>query len=150
MWWLHVGRHQWFLVDEWVFLTNTGFGPHDLLAPYNAHWTTLPILAYRSLFALAGLRSYVPYQLVTIGLHLGTAALLRVIMRRVGVGPWIATLAASLFVFFGAGAQNVLWAFQMTFVGALVLGLVSLVLLRTTTARSTGGTGPAWPRVSPR
>jgi hypothetical protein len=53
---------------------------------------------------------------------------LRVIMRRAGVGPWLATAAASLFVLFGAGGQDVLWAFQIAFAGPLFLGLVAMVL----------------------
>jgi hypothetical protein len=63
-----------------------------------------------------------------IVLHLVVAALLRTIMRRAGVDPWIATAAASLFVFFGSGHQNVLWAFQIGFTGALMFGLVQLIL----------------------
>ena len=33
-----------------------------------------------------------------------------------------------MFVLFGAGAQDILWAFQITFTGALVFGLVQLLL----------------------
>src|SRR4029078_8190653 len=36
--------------------------------------------------------------------------------------------AAGLFVLFGAGSQDILIAFQITFSGALVLGLVQLLL----------------------
>jgi len=85
-------------------------------------------LVFRLLFIVFGLRTYLPYQLLSIGLHVGVAALLRVIMRRAGVSPWIATAAATLFVFFGAGSENILIAFQITFTGALVLGLTQLLL----------------------
>ena len=128
-WWLLLGRGTWFNFDEWVFLTGRGLGAQDLLAPFNGHWSTLPTLAYRLLFGVVGLRSYAPYLAVTISLQVTTAALLRVIMRRLGIGPWIATAAASLYVLFGAGAENVLWAWQMSFVGALVFGLVHLLLV---------------------
>jgi hypothetical protein len=49
-------------------------------------------------------------------------------MRRSGVRPWIATAAAAVFVLFGPGAQNILWAFQIGFTGALVLGLTTILL----------------------
>ena len=49
-------------------------------------------------------------------------------MRRAGVRPWIATLTAAVFVFFGAGAENILIAFQITFVGSFVFGLAQLLL----------------------
>jgi hypothetical protein len=83
---------------------------------------------YRALWQLFGLRTYVPYQLVAILLHLTVAGLLRQVMRRAGVGPWIATVAASLFALFGAGDQDIVWAFQMAWSAALVLGLTHLVL----------------------
>ena len=38
----------------------------DLLRPHNEHWSTLPILVYRVLWQLFGLRTYVPYQLVAL------------------------------------------------------------------------------------
>ena len=53
---------------------------------------------------------------------------MRTVMRRAGVSPWIATAAASLFVLFGAGYQDMIWAFQIGFVGALVFGLTQLLL----------------------
>jgi hypothetical protein len=48
-------------------------------------------------------------------------------MRRAGVDPWIATAAASLFLFLGAASQTVLDAANIGFVAALVFGLVHLL-----------------------
>ena len=124
------GRRYWFYLDEWDFLAGRDAGNlGDLFRPHNEHWTTLPILAYRVLWNVFGLNSYRPYQFLVLGLHLTTAVLLRVIMRRSGVSPWIATAAATMFVLLGAsGAQNIVWAFQITFVGSLVCGLAHLLL----------------------
>jgi hypothetical protein len=49
-------------------------------------------------------------------------------MRRAGVHPWIATAAASLFAFFGAGWQNIIQPFQVCFTASLMFGLFQLVL----------------------
>ena len=49
-------------------------------------------------------------------------------MRRAGVGPWLSTFAAGIFIFFGTGVENVFVAFQITFVGALAFGLGQLLL----------------------
>jgi hypothetical protein len=125
------GRKVWFFGvfgDEWDFLAGRRLTVHDLLLRHGDHLVALPALAFRVLYSLVGLRSYLPYQLLAIGLHLTAAALLRVVMRRAGVDPWIATAAAGLFVLFGAGSQDILIAFQITFSGALVLGLVQLLL----------------------
>jgi hypothetical protein len=123
------GHGQWFFLDDWDFLADRHAGDlDDLLRPHNEHWSTLPILVYRALWQLFGLRTYVPYQLVAILLHLTAAVLIRQVMRRAGVGPWIATVAASLFALFGAGDQDIVWAFQMAWSAALVLGLTHLIL----------------------
>jgi hypothetical protein len=125
------GRKVWFFGvfgDEWDFLAGRRLNVQDLLERHGDHLVALPALLFRVLYPLFGLDSYLPYQVWTIGLHIAAAALLRVVMRRAEVGPWIATAAASLFVLFGAGSQDVLIAFQITFSGALVLGLVQLLL----------------------
>jgi hypothetical protein len=125
------GRKVWFFGvfgDEWDFLAGRRLTVHDLLLRHGDHLVALPALVFRILYQLFGLRSYLPYQFVAIALHITAAALLRVVMRRAGVDAWIATTAAGLFVLFGAGSQDILIAFQITFSGALVLGLVQLLL----------------------
>lgn len=123
------GRRWWFWADDWDFLAaRTGGNLGDLFRAHYQHWTTLPVVAYRLLWLAFGLRTYLPYQLLVIVAHLVAAALLRVVMRRAGVHGWVATLAAGVFVFFGSGAENILIAFQITFVGSLVFGLVQLLL----------------------
>ncbi len=126
---LRWGHKWWFWADDWDFLANrTGGNLGDLFRGHYQHWVTLPVLAYRVLWWIFGIRTYVPYQLLVIALHLTAAGLLRAVMRRGGVRPWMATLVAGLFVLFGAGAENIVVAFQITFVGALVFGLAQLLL----------------------
>jgi hypothetical protein len=126
---LALGRYRWFTHDEWDYLAGRDGGDiENLLIPHNEHWSTLPILTYRALFRLVGLQSYLPYRAVLVVLHLTAAALLRVVMRRARVEPWIATAAALLLVFFGTGAEIIVWAVNIGFVGALVLGLTQLLL----------------------
>jgi hypothetical protein len=124
-----LGDERWFFGDEWSFLAERDAGDlGDLFRSHGEHWTTIPVVGYRVLFNLFGLRSYVPYQCVVVVAHLTTAVLLRVIMRRAGVRPWTATIVASVFVLFGPGEENIVWAFQIGFVGAVMFGLVQLVL----------------------
>ena len=127
--WLSIGKAEWFYADEWDFLAQrTGGNVGDLFRAHNGHWTTLPIIEYRILYNVFGVRAYLPYRLVTLTLYLIAAALLLVVMRRAGVHPWIATAAASLFVLFGAGWANIIRPFQVTFTGSLVFGLAALLL----------------------
>lgn len=127
--WLYLGRFQWFYRDEWEFIAGRTTTDLDtFFRPHNEHWTTVPILAYRLLYWLFGMRSYLPYRLMVLAVYLTAAALLLLIMRRAGVHPWIATAAASLFVFFGAGWQNIIQPFQVCFTAALMFGLLQLLL----------------------
>ncbi|MFL6241779.1 MAG: hypothetical protein ACJ73V_01985 [Acidimicrobiia bacterium] len=126
---LVLGHYRWFIVDEWGFLVQSDGGDiRSLLRPASEHWSTLPTLAFRGLWRLVGIRSYVPYQALVVMLHLTTAALLRIVMRRAGVCPWISTAAAAVFVLFGTGQQGILLAAQIGFDGSLVFGLLHLLL----------------------
>jgi hypothetical protein len=126
---LVLGRHAWFGPDDWDFLADrSATSLHDLFRPHNVHWTTLPILVYRALFNVFGLHHYEVFELPVLLLHLTAAVLLWFIIRRLGVRPWIATLVSSVFVLFGAGYQDIIYDFQITFDGALVFGLAQLLL----------------------
>ncbi len=124
-----LGRGLWFWADEWDFIAVRRAGNlGDLVRPHVEHLTTLPILAYRLLYSLFGIRVYWPYLALIVMLHLIGALLLRTAMGRAGVRPWTATAVASVFVLFGSGYRNILWPFQITLVGSLVFGLAHLLL----------------------
>ena len=125
---LWLGSYHWFLRDDWFFIAGRNASLRDLFEPGNAHWSTLPLLVYRALWSVFGLHSYVPYQALSVTAHLTAAVLLRIVMRRAGVRPWIATCAAAMFVLFGPGEANITWAFQIGPVGSLCFGLVQLIL----------------------
>ena len=125
-----IGRRMWFWGDEWDFLASRTAGDlGDLFRPHgNVHPMTLPILVYRAMWNIWGLHSYRPYQVLIVVLHLVFALLLRAVMRHLGVRPWTATLVASLFVLFGAGAQNILWPVQIAWMGSLLFSMTQLLL----------------------
>jgi hypothetical protein len=125
-----IGKDRWFLRDEWYFLAGrSATDVPNLFQPHNEHWSTVPILAYRALYALFGVRTYLPYLLGVVVLHLTSCVLLRVILRRNQVGPWVATIAAATFVLFGTGEENILWAFQIGMAGSVTFGLAMLLLV---------------------
>ncbi len=123
------GEGRWFFLDEWAFLSNrsiTDIG--DLFRPHNEHLVAVPVVVYRVLFRLFGLESYIPYQIAIVATHGIAVILLRLVMRRAGVGPWMASAVASTLVLFGPGAENIVWGFQIGFVGAFAFGLGQLLL----------------------
>ncbi len=127
---LYADRRQWFFYDDWEFLATRGLGgqPLDLFRPHNAHWSTIPILVYRALYTVVGIRSYVPYLLVLLVLHLATAYVLWRVMLRLGADGWIATALAIVFLLVGAGYQNLTWGFQIGYIAPLLLGFAAAML----------------------
>jgi hypothetical protein len=124
-----IGVDQWFFLDEWDFLTDrTAWDLDDLLRPHNEHWSTLPILLYRAVYRAFGLTSYLPYRALAVGSHLLCAVLLRALLRRSGVDPWLATVAVVPWIFFGSGWQDIVWGFQVAWNGALALSMTQLLL----------------------
>ena len=53
-----ISRQMWFYLDEWDFLANrTAFNLGDLFRAHNEHWVTIPVLVYRALWWIFGLRT---------------------------------------------------------------------------------------------
>ncbi len=129
---LVVNRGQWFQSDDFDFLANRGVlgDPQlGLFAPHNEHWSTLPILAYRGLFWLFGMTTHLPYVVLLVAVHLAVAHLLWRVARRAGAEPWTATGLAAGFAVLGAGWENLLWAFQVTFLSSIAFGLAAALVV---------------------
>ncbi len=127
---LHIGRYHWFFRDEWAFLAGRDLGSgSDIFEPHNEHWDTVGVVAFRVLYGLFGLRTYVPYQAVAVLFHLLLVVALYLLMRRSEVRPTIAAVAAGAFVLFGPGSQNIVSGFQVAFTGAVAFALVQMLLL---------------------
>jgi hypothetical protein len=98
------------------------------LEPHNEHLSALPIAVYKLLLATAGMDDYGPYRLTVIGLHVVCVVLLFVYASR-RVGGWLALVPAALILFLGPGWQNIIWPFQIGWLGSLTAGLGALLML---------------------
>ncbi len=129
---LYFTRNQWFNLDEWAMLTDRSLATDPvtaLFAPHNEHWSTLVVLIYRSLFAVFGLHTYVPYLLALFAFHLLAAHFMWRILRRMHVSNAVATGLVGVFLILGAGWENLTAAFQLSLVGSLAAGLLAILLL---------------------
>ena len=118
-----------FYFDEWAFiLTAPDWTFTTYLQPHNGHPAMLTRLIYTALLAAVGLRSYLPYMAVLLALHATSAVLLFELVRR-RAGELIAIACAAMLLVIGAGWENLLWAFQMSFVGSVACGLGMLIAL---------------------
>jgi hypothetical protein len=118
-----------FYLDEWDFiLAAPDWTWSSYLLPHNEHLTIIPRAIYAVLLNTVGLRSYTPYMAVLLLLH-GLNALLVFELVRRRAGDVVGMGAAALLLLLGAGWENLLWAFQITFVGSVACGLSALLLL---------------------
>jgi hypothetical protein len=123
-------RRLYFFGDEWAFLLSRSLSWDDLLEPHNEHWTTLPLIAYRLMFHVLGIDHHLAYAMGPLLLHVGICLLLYALMRRHEIPPWPAVLATLLLAFAcGNLGENLLWAFQITFLGSAFFGLAAILLL---------------------
>lgn len=125
----YFGRGTTFFFDEWDFVIarRTG-GIGSFLLPHGGHPSVVPIAIYRFLLAIVGLRHYGVFRATLIGLHLACCALLFLMLRR-RLGDPVALVLSGLLLFLGSAWQDLLWPFQMSYLGPLVAGLGVLLIL---------------------
>ena len=132
---LYLGRSLTFWADEWAVITSRSlFDPASWVSPFQEHWVALLVIAYRALFDVVGLRSYLPYLAVLLALHVAVASAIFYALRRAN-GPWVALGGAALMLFLGSGFEDLFWAMQIGFVGAAALGTWALICLDGSTSR---------------
>jgi hypothetical protein len=124
--WLARGFNFYF--DEWTLILPADPSWTVYLQPHNEHPAMLLRLMYSVLLNTVGMRSYVPYMAVLLALHATTVLLLFELARR-RAGDLIAIGAAVLLLVMGAAWENLLWAFQIGFVGSVACGLGALLVL---------------------
>lgn len=122
-----LARNQWFFFDEWDIIWQPEAAKR-FIEGHNGHWSAVPIAVWTLLQNSLGLGSYIPFVAVAIATHLVVAHLLWRLLKHSGGTPWIATALTTVFVFFGAAGENLLWAFQMGFMGAIAFGLGALLI----------------------
>lgn len=130
-----IDRATWFYFDEWAFLgyhqdlQRQGQWARSLFAPHNEHWSTVPMLVYEGLLSTVGLRSYLPYLAVLVALHGLVVWLLAGLLLRHSTSWRPTLLVLAPVMVFGAGAENLTWAFQIGFVGSVASGLAHLSMV---------------------
>jgi hypothetical protein len=126
---LYMGRGLSFFFDDWDYVTHDyGGGIHSLLLAHNGHMSFFPVAVYKVLFHLVGLNHYAVFRVVLIALHLLCAGLVFVLAsRRVARAP--ALLVTALILFLGVAWEDLLWAFQISYLLSIAGGLAAWTLL---------------------
>jgi hypothetical protein len=127
---LYLGRGQTPVVDQWAYIyAYQSWSLESLLTPHSGHLIVLPLVVYKAMFEAFGIESQLPYQLLNLALSAAVAAMLFALIRN-AVGDLIALAAATLILFFGAGADVLIPTFQITNLIGIAAGLAMLLALR--------------------
>jgi hypothetical protein len=125
-----------FINDEWSYLVVfRGWNLETLFHPQNGHLIAFPLVIYKILFGTVGADSHVPYQVVTIVLHLIVASLFFALIRR-RVPLVVAVGITLLVIFFGAGWDTLMGAYEIPNLSGMAAGLGMLLALQ---RRTRGG-----------
>jgi hypothetical protein len=130
------GRDQSFVNDEWNYLVVfRGWGFENLITPQNGHLIVFPLMLYKALFGTVGTTSHVPYHATTVVLHLIVASVFFALVRR--RLPLAAAVGLTLLViFFGAGWDTLMGAYEFPNLSGMAAGLGMLLALQ---RRTRGG-----------
>jgi hypothetical protein len=124
---LHLGRTQTFYADEWNFVSERWqFSLDTFLGPHNGHLSLVPATAFFVLFRTVGLDSYPVFRVAGLLVHAAVAsAVAWYVWQRRGQLAAFGTGVAILLL--GTGWQNIMWPFQIGFMGS-VLGFVGALI----------------------
>jgi hypothetical protein len=132
---MYMARGTTFFYDEWAYVVGKyGGGLQSFLEPHNEHFSLIPIAIYKLMFRIFGMRHYPFYRLIVVVMHLICVGLVYDIARR-RIGAWPALVAATSILCLFAAWQDLLWAFQMSFVGSAMGGLAAWALIDRDTRR---------------
>lgn len=122
-------RDLTFFQDTWDFLINRrDLTVDNLLRPHNEHIVLIPVSIELFFIHVFGMSSALPEYLLLIAMTLVAAVLFFVYARR-RVGPWLALMGTVLLLFIGPAWSDLLWPFELAFIGSVLFGLAMLLAL---------------------
>lgn len=124
-----ISHSRTFQYDEWNFVLNRWqLNPDTFLQPHNSHFSIFPATIFWILLQIAGLNHYGVYQLAGYFAHIFVASVLAILVAK-KLGKIAAITLGTLILFLGAGAENILWPFQIGAMSSLVGYLLAIYFL---------------------
>ncbi|HEU4943724.1 MAG TPA: hypothetical protein VFT10_01035 [Solirubrobacterales bacterium] len=127
---LYLGRGQTPVVDQWAYIyAYQPWTAEMLLTPHSGHLIVLPLVVQKAMLEVFGLESQLAFQLLNLALSAAVASMLFALIRK-AVGDLLALAAATVILFYGAGADVLIPTFQITNLIGIASGLAMLLALR--------------------
>ncbi len=132
---LYAGRHNTFYSDEWAFIIKRqGWDLNTLLEPNNEHMSLAPLLVYKLLLPITGLKHYWVFRSLVIALHIVCSWLIFAYARK-RLDQWLALGLAVLLLAFGSGWEDIMWPFQIAWLLSIGSGVGAFITLERRTRR---------------
>jgi hypothetical protein len=126
---LYLTSYRTFYYDEWDYVFH--YRPSQstsIFLGHSEHWSTIPVLIWKLLLRVVGLRTHWPYEAVTLVAHSASVLLLFALVRRRS-GDLPAFAAALMLLVLGSGGTDIVWAFQDAWTASVAFGLLAMLLL---------------------
>jgi hypothetical protein len=126
---LYWSRGASFYADDWTYIVDRrAWSPHTLFLPETGHLIVLPLIVFKTLLAIFGATSALPFRLAVVLFDLLNGLLLYLLVRR-RVGPLLALAPAVLLLFLGAGWEEIFEAFTLDALISIAAGLGMMLCL---------------------
>ena len=126
---LYLTSYTTFFYDEWDFVFQYRPGQStSIFLGHNEHWSTIPILLWKLLLRVVGLRIHWPYEVAALVAHCLSVLLLFALVRRRS-GDLPAFAAALMLLVLGSGGMDIVWAFQFGWTASVAFGLFAMLLV---------------------
>ena len=123
-----------FFLDDWALVIYREGGPTDWLLPHNEHIIVLPNALYKLSLTVFGMTT-IPIHVAGLALFLASVWLLFFWLRPL-VGEPASAIGCAVLLFLGASGEDLVWTFQIGYLGSVAAGLAALLLLRRGSTRA--------------
>ncbi|HNI41022.1 MAG TPA: hypothetical protein PLB47_12170, partial [Solirubrobacterales bacterium] len=123
-----------FFLDDWALVIYREGGPTDWLLPHNEHIIVLPNALYKLSLTVFGMTT-IPIHVAGLALFLTSVWLLFFWLRPL-VGEPASAIGCAVLLFLGASGEDLVWTFQIGYLGSVAAGLAALLLLRRGSTRA--------------
>ncbi len=132
---LYLNRNLWFYGDDYSVIFDRYFQVQNgnlidaVLKPHNEHPVVIPSLVYLGIESVFGLKHYWIFVLPVLIMHCVIVGSIGFLLSKILNSVYLVLAGTSAVAFLSAGAENLFWAFQFGFIGAIAFGFLHLTLV---------------------
>lgn len=132
---VYLNRNLWFYGDDFSIIFDRYFQSKDfslvdaVLKPHNEHPIIIPTIVYLIIENIFGLHHYWIFVVPVLFMHVTITICVGILLSKILESKYLVIAGVAAMGFASAGVENLFWAFQFGFIGAIACGLIHLVLV---------------------